>query len=226
MSFYQPSLYNRKKIKVEKNRKLKLQKSKHWKWKKILIFLISFSQMFRNESVVSVDLIKHYIGESLEQWLLEVFKTFYYIEGENLIECPGLSQAAKGEFWAVQLTLSQPGEHIMPTTLVHVPWIFRPHDGHTVMKPNVFLYIFFGHHFRDLPISTFKIATILTWNGIILTFTVGQIKWSTLDLGFGCVQAIKHILLMHLFLAKYFIKWVLSRNKIEGTYSDPKSCNG
>ena len=52
--------------------------------------------MVRNESVVSGDLIKHYIGESLEQWLWEVFKTFYYIEGENLIECPGLSQAAEG----------------------------------------------------------------------------------------------------------------------------------
>ena len=47
--------------------------------------------MVRNESG---DLIKHYIGESLEQYLWEVFKTFYYVEGENLIECPGLSQAA------------------------------------------------------------------------------------------------------------------------------------
>ena len=69
--------------------------------------------MVRNESG---DLIKHYIGESLEQWLWKVFKTFYYIEGNNLIECRKRRGDCRGlSFLADQLTLSQSGGHIMPT---------------------------------------------------------------------------------------------------------------
>ena len=39
------------------------------------------------------------------------------------------NQGGGARFWADQLTLSQPGGQIMPTTVLRAPRIFRPCDG-------------------------------------------------------------------------------------------------
>ena len=67
--------------------------------------------------------VNEYVGKSLKK--LSSQKGFYF----QCQLCPHRSAEKKEvlhHFLTNQITLSQPGGHIVPTTLLHAPRIFRP----------------------------------------------------------------------------------------------------